>query len=110
MDITINDVQAVKVVELAGELDGNTAPEAQAQILPLAVPGAKIVLDMSKVPYMSSAGLRMLLVLYRTIAGSGGKVVLVGLDSDLEDTMRLTGFLDFFDHYATVNDGIAALA
>jgi anti-sigma B factor antagonist len=58
---------------------------------------------------MSSAGLRMLLVLYRSIAGSGGKVVLAGLAGDLEDTMQLTGFLDFFDHYATVNDGISIL-
>jgi anti-sigma B factor antagonist len=109
MEITINEVQSVTVVALSGDLDGSTAPEAQAQIVPLAVSDARIALDMSNVPYMSSAGLRMLLVLYRTIAGSGGKVVLVGLTSDLEDTMRLTGFLDFFDHYATLDEGIAAL-
>jgi len=110
MEITIKDVQVAKVVELVGDLDGNTAPEAQGQIQPLAEPGAKIILDMSKVSYMSSAGLRMLLVLYRSIAGSGGKVVLIGLSSELEDTMQLTGFLDFFDHYATMDDGIAAIA
>jgi anti-sigma B factor antagonist len=110
MEITIKDLPVAKVVELVGDLDGNTAPEAQAKIVPLAVPGVKIILDMSKVAYMSSAGLRMLLVLYRSIAGSGGKVVLVGLSSELEDTMELTGFLDFFDHYATVDDGVAALA
>lgn len=110
MDITVKDVQDIKVIKLDGELDGSTAPEVQSQIVPLAVSGSKIILDMSEVPYMSSAGLRMLLVLYRSIAGSGGKVVLVGLSSDLEDTMQLTGFLDFFDHFATVDDGIAALA
>ena len=49
--------------------------------------------------YMSSAGLRMLLVIYRTIVGQGGKVVLVGLSEELQDTMALTGFLDFFDHF-----------
>ena len=110
MEITIKDVQVAKVIELVGDLDGSTAPEAQAKILPLAEPGVKIILDMSAVAYMSSAGLRMLLVLYRSIAGSGGKVLLVGLSSELEDTMQLTGFLDFFDHYATMDDGIAAIA
>jgi anti-sigma B factor antagonist len=110
MEITIKDIQIAKVVELAGDLDGSTAPEAQLRIVPLAEPGVKIILDMSKVSYMSSAGLRMLLVLYRSIAGSGGKVILVGLSSELEDTMQLTGFLDFFDHYATMDDGIAAIA
>jgi anti-sigma B factor antagonist len=108
MDITVENVQDLKVIKLVGDLDGSTAPEVQAQIVPLAVSGSKIILDMSKVPYMSSAGLRMLLVLYRSIAGSGGKVVLVGLSSELEDTMQLTGFLDFFDHFATIDDGIAA--
>jgi anti-sigma B factor antagonist len=109
MDITIDDKKDVKVVRLVGDLDANSAPEAQAQIVPLAGSGAKIILDMSKVPYMSSAGLRMLLVLYRSIAGSGGKVVLVGLSNDIEDTMQLTGFLEFFDHYATLDEGIVAL-
>jgi len=109
MQITINDVQDVKVVQLDGDLDGSTAPDAQTQIVPLAIAGSKIVIDMSKVPYMSSAGLRMLLVLYRSIAGSGGKVVLVGLSSELEDTMQLTGFLDFFSHFSTLDAGISAL-
>ena len=63
---------------------------------------------MSQVHYMSSAGLRMLLVVYRTVSGQGGKVVLTGLSQDLEDTMSLTGFLDFFDHFESVDAGLAA--
>lgn len=110
MKITITKLQQAIVIALEGDLDASTAPDAQAQILPLAESGAKIALDMSKVPYMSSAGLRMLLATYRAIAGKGGKVILVGLSGDLQDTMSLTGFLDFFTNYDSLDAGIASLA
>jgi anti-sigma B factor antagonist len=109
MEIRQRTVDGITIVSIVGEIDGSTAPEVQAQVVPLIAADAKIVLDMTEVAYMSSAGLRMLLVVYRRVAGQGGTVVLTGLSQDLQDTMSLTGFLDFFDHYATVDDGVAAL-
>jgi anti-sigma B factor antagonist len=109
MEVNIRTEQGASLAQLVGDLDGVTAPIAQEKILPLVAPGARIILEMSQVEYMSSAGLRMLLALYRSIAGRGGKVVLVGLSSDLEDTMSLTGFLDFFQRFATLEEGLAAL-
>ena len=109
MDIQQRTVGDITVVEIFGEIDGSTAPTAQETIVPLAKEDAKIVIDMSEVGYMSSAGLRMLLVVYRTVSGRGTTVALSGLSQDLEDTMSLTGFLDFFDHFATVDEAIAAL-
>jgi anti-sigma B factor antagonist len=108
-DVRQKRVEDVTVVAITGDIDGNTAPEVQAQIVPLISADAKLILDMTGVGYMSSAGLRMLLVVYRRAAGQGGKVVLAGLAQDLEDTMSLTGFLEFFDHYQTVDAGVAAL-
>ena len=64
---------------------------------------------MSRVSYMSSAGLRMLLASYRAIAGKGGTVLLAGLSEDLSDTMSLTGFLSFFKTSATVLEGVGLL-
>jgi anti-sigma B factor antagonist len=65
---------------------------------------------MSKVPYMSSAGLRTLLSLYRQTTKEEGKLVLVGLSEELVDTMSVTGFLDFFIAKTTQEEGLAALA
>lgn len=110
MDIQIKTIEQVTVVALEGDIDGNSAPQAQAQILPLAQPAAKILLDLHKVPYMSSAGLRLLLVIYRTLSGNGGKVALIGLSEEIADTMSLTGFLDFFSHHDSLEAGLAALA
>jgi len=97
------------IVTIAGDIDGSTAPQAQEQILALAEPSARLVLDMSGVSFMSSAGLRMLLVTYRTVSAKGGRAVLVGLSEDLSDTMSQTGFLDFFAHYDTVDAALASL-
>ena len=110
MNTSVSTFQQAKVVTIAGEIDGSNAPQAQEVILAQAEPGAKVVLDMTGVTYMSSAGLRMLLTAYRTINGKGGKIVLVGLSSDLEDTMSATGFLDFFTHRETLEAGAAAVA
>jgi anti-sigma B factor antagonist len=111
LDISTTTVRNARVMTLTGEIDGSTAPQAQEQILALAGPGVKVALDMTGVTYMSSAGLRMLLVAYRTINGkSDGKIVLVGLSEELKDTMSATGFLDFFACADTLDAGIKELA
>ena len=109
MQINVKNLEDVKVAELVGDVDSNTAPEVQLKVLSLVESGSKILLDMSQVSYMSSAGLRILLSLYRQTAAKNGKLVLVGLSEELEDTMSVTGFLSFFTTSKTVEDGLAAL-
>jgi anti-sigma B factor antagonist len=110
VEVNQSAVQDVHVVGLVGDLDGSNASTVQAQIVPLIVPGAKLILDMSKVTYMSSSGLRMLLVTYRMITSKSGKVVLVGLSEEIQDTMAMTGFLGFFTYVQTLDEGIKAFA
>lgn len=109
MEINIKTVEQVTVVDLAGDVDANTAPTVQEKVLPLAQPGSKILLNMIEVPYMSSAGLRMLLSLYRQAAAKDGQLVLVGLSEEIQDTMSITGFLDFFTTRETLESGLEAL-
>ena len=68
----------------ADRLDGALATTAVA------------VFDVTGVPYMSSAGFRLLLLIYRQVSLRGGKVAIVGLSEEIRDTMAVTGFLDFF--------------
>lgn len=102
-------VDQVALVELIGDIDGSTASIVQEHVLPLAQPGGRILMDLTQVPYMSSAGLRMLLSVYRHIAGRDGQVVLVGLSEEIRDTMSITGFLDFFTTRDTLDSGLEAL-
>ena len=110
MDVQIKTVDDVTVIAVSGELDGKTAPIAQDEILPSAEPGCKLLLDMSAVPYMSSAGLRMMLLIYRQVTANDGKSVLVGLSEEIKDTMEVTGFLNYFEVRDTYDEGLQALA
>ena len=109
MNVDIQQQQGITIVRLSGELDRLTVPDLQDRLLPLIGPGCKILLDMSQVTYMSSAGLRVFLLFYRRVDGENGRIVLSGLQEALYDTMSITGFLDFFQTYDTAADGLAAL-
>jgi anti-sigma B factor antagonist len=106
MQIHVDTVGSVIVVAMVGDLDGSTAPYAQAEVLALLGPGAKILLDMTDLAYMSSAGARLLLLIYRQISENSGDVLLAGLNTDIEDMLSATGFLDYFTVAMTVDDGL----
>ena len=109
MELTTSTIDSITVVSISGELDGRTAPIAQEQIVPLCMAGNRLILDMSQVTYMSSAGLRLLLLLYRQMSSAHGRMVVVGLSEDLQDTMSATGFLAYFTTFDTVEAGVVGL-
>jgi anti-sigma B factor antagonist len=109
MNINVKTVERVTVVEIAGKIDGKTAPEVERRVSGLVQPGSRIILDMTQVSYMSSAGLRMLVATYRQVFSGDGRIVLVGLGERIRDTMTVTGFMRYFAAYETVEAGLAAL-
>lgn len=109
MDVEIQEKEGVNIVKLRGELERQTVPDVQEALTPLISPGCKILIDMAEVSYISSAGLRIFLLLYRQVDGENGRIALASLQEMIHDTMSITGFLDFFQTYATVADGLTAL-
>jgi anti-sigma B factor antagonist len=92
------------LITFTGTVDGRTAPEAQAAVEPLLGAFNVLVLDLTAVTYMSSAGLRVLLLIHRHLAARNGKAILVGLSAQLADTMQVTGFLQFFETHPQLAD------
>lgn len=109
MEITIQTLEGISVAELKGEIDAKTAPTVTEKLLPLMESGSKILVNLTQVSYMSSAGLRSLLSLYRQSTAKESKLLLVGLSEELQDTMSMTGFLDFFKTAETLEAGVSAL-
>ena len=109
MQVTIKSIHGVSLIELEGSLDGKTAPEVQRQVLPSAEGQNRVILDMSRVNYISSAGLRVLLLLYRQLKAKGGKITLVGMSEEIKDVMSNTGLINFFLIADSLDGGIAAL-
>ena len=109
MEIEIEEKGGTSVVRLMGEMNSGTVDIVQEKLLELVEPGCKIALEMSGVTYISSMGLRTLLLLYREITRQDGRIVLCGLTEMVYDTMFITGFLEFFETYETCDAGQAAL-
>jgi len=69
-----------------------------------------VILDMSKVDYLSSAGLRLLLLIYREFAAKKGRLVLLGVSEDIQTVMLHTGFLNFFTLAGSRAEALKALS
>jgi anti-sigma B factor antagonist len=109
MDIDVSTRGSVTIVAPKGDIDGQTAPELQGKVLPLIVEGAKILVDLAGVKFMSSSGLRVMLLTYREGTAKGVPIVLSGLGDDVRNSMSATGFLQYFTVCATADEGLAEL-
>jgi anti-sigma B factor antagonist len=109
MQIDVRTEGATVLVEPVGDIDAKTAPEFQERVLGLVRPNARIVLSLARVPFMSSAGLRSMLLLYREARARDARVVLTDLNKDIRNSMSATGFLSFFDVRDSLRDGMLAV-
>ncbi|HKN99009.1 MAG TPA: STAS domain-containing protein [Pseudonocardiaceae bacterium] len=100
----------VTVVSLEGDLDSHSAPEAHSDLAEL-LPGAgSMLLDLHRLRYMSSAGLRMLLLTYRRARDENVRMALAAIPDEINALMAATGFLDAFTVTSTVSEGVRELA
>ena len=110
MKLETSEENGIVTVRLEGSLDGKTAPEAREQLQRLLAANTKLILDLSNVDYLSSAGLRLLLVLYRELAARKGKLVLLGVSEDIRSVMSHTGFLSFFTLVGSAVEAVRAVS
>lgn len=96
----------VTVIALDGDLDSSTAPRTQGGLEELLPDSGTAVLDLSAMSYMSSAGLRVLLLAHRQAKRTGIALVLAGLPGPVRETMSATGFLEFFVVVDSVDDAV----
>lgn len=107
VDVQRRDGIAV-VVRVTGELDTLTAPAVDAQLTDLQADlaeSAALVLDLSDLTFMSSAGLALLVTHHERCAEQGNRLVVVaGNNRAVLRPMRITGLDTMLDLVATVAD------
>ena len=93
MTITKKQNGTTLEIALEGRLDTMTAPDLETE-LKASMNGAEaLVLDFSKLDYISSAGLRVLLSAHKAMAGKGGMKV-IHVNEIVQEVFDVTGFAD----------------
>ena len=92
--MTITEVKGEGTIQLnvEGQVDTVTAPELQQKILTSFQKSNDVVLDLGQGGYMSSAGLRALLLGQKTAQSKGGKLHIINVQDSVMQVFRMSGF------------------
>jgi len=109
MEINISEHKNCVLIEVSGRIDSSTAPQLEEAFKSLTDKGLyKLVFDMSKVDYISSAGLRVLISTQKTCQQHGnGQLVLASVPERVYDALDLAGFVHLFNIYDDVTTAVA---
>lgn len=99
-----------EIIRIVGSLDSATSPGLEALVLErLESACACLVLDLSAMGYVSSAGLRVMLLAGKKLRAAKGQLVLAGLRDEVRDVFEMSGFLTLFKVTADVDEALACL-
>ena len=87
------------VMYFEGRLDTAVAAKVEKEMQPLSdCSGHDIVLDCSKLEYISSSGLRLFLGVLKKAKALGSHVYIKGLSEDIRSVFKMTGFISLFEY------------
>ena len=96
MTITKKQNGSALEIALEGRLDTMTAPELEAELSTSMKNADSLVLDFSKLNYISSAGLRVLLSAHKVMSAKDGMKV-TNVNEIVQEVFDVTGFADILD-------------
>lgn len=73
-------------------MDTNTSPQLQEMLLKAFQKGSRVILDFEQVEYVSSAGLRALLIGQKTAGSKKGSMKLIHVQEAVQEVLDLSGF------------------
>lgn len=109
MNITTTEQNGVTVISLEGRLDGQHAQTAEQAFLGLAGSEGrtKFVLDFTHMQYISSAGLRVVLVAAKKVRSLQGKLVCASMSEQVRDVFEMSGFLSILETAPSTEEALA---
>ena len=110
LEIKIKEFNDVVVVGLVGNLDTNTAPQAESNINEWLEKGTKkMVINLEEPRYVSSAGLRIFLATAKKMTASNGAVKLCCPNEVVQEILDISGFSTILDVKKTEEEALNAL-
>ncbi len=108
MEIVTRDVQDVTVIDMSGELNSLTSGEAYDEMVRIAKSGVvKAVLNLDKLDYLSSAGLRVILTAAKLLKSSSGELIICHANGVVKEVLETSGFNSLVEMYDTETEAVA---
>ena len=110
LEIVVNEENDVVVIKLVGNLDTNTAPEAEQTINQwLEKESKKMVINLQESKYVSSDGLRVFLATAKKMTAAGGAVKFCSPNDVVQEIMDISGFSTILDIKKTEDEALKSL-
>jgi anti-sigma B factor antagonist len=109
MEVSTQNFKRVDLVTVSGRVDSSSAPDLDEALKNLTNEGrSNLVLDLSQVDYMSSAGLRSLVSTLRDCKRRGGDVRLATPSARVSDVLSLAGLDSIFQIYTSTTEAVGS--
>ena len=111
MELTDEKVGAATVVSVAGRVDGSNARDFEAGLMnSIGANEGTVVGDLTALEYISSAGLRVLLVAAKHLQGADRGFTLFGLSEEVAEIFTITGFDKIIKVHGDRNAALGAVS
>ncbi len=109
LQINVSEMKRVRLFEVAGRVDSVNANEFGAALDKALRDGKRnLVLDLSGVEYMSSAGLREMVRVLKQVRREGGDLRLAALSERVQEVLELAGLDTIFEIYPTQVEAVGS--
>jgi anti-anti-sigma factor len=96
-EVQIKEEGKVVVAALSGQLDTRSAPQLEKALdAALGKDKTELLVDCARLDFVTSAGLRVLLMTGKRLAGAGGKLALCALNPSVKEVFEISGFAKLF--------------
>ena len=107
MDIKIENKDNCVVVNLEGKLDSVTSGEAENKLKEILAGDQKnILINFENLKYISSAGLRVLLIMAKKAKATQSKLILSSLLPEVQDVFNISGLVSLFEIHDSVEEAV----
>lgn len=107
MDLVTSTVGTVAVLDVSGRVDSASSPAFEAKLSGL--PSGPVVVDFSRVDYVSSAGLRVLLAAAKRSKAAQRGFALCGLKNTVREIFDISGFSTILSIYPDRDSAVKAI-
>lgn len=110
LEVKVGKMEQSPILTMQGRFDGMGSSIFDAAVAQIAaLPEGPILLDMKDVDFLSSAGLRSLILLRKSVARSKGRVWLIAMQPAVQQVFAMAGLLAHFDVVASCSEAATRL-